>query len=481
MKRSAVCVGLLLLLLGVVSPSAAQGDGTEVSGAITENTLWSLSGSPYRVVGDLSVEEGAKLTIEKSVVVIFERGVDSPLVVRGALDAHGNVREPVTFSCEAAFVGCWHGIEVFPSAAPQPVLLDHVELEFADPGVVLHPGVTGFLSDTLFRFNSDAVTATPGSHVDRNVVYLNTGVGVRNPGLGFKRNVVTQNGVAGVELLQEAYTETPRFSDNSLFRNGRRGARIDLRAVASGDEWAVDASDNYWGTTDHGTISAHIIDGNDEPGNSAAVRFDPFMLEPHAQLIPIPARPTWARVGIATDRSIRYGDRIQVTPEVKDQTFRSCDAEEGGARLVASARPADGDGKKVVLGEGRSGSTIRSTESLRENSIVRVRLVHDILYCRTEAFTRVEVAPRLSFDAPDRAAGSSFLVRGKIAPVHARGITIQQRIGGRWEPVAKAEVAADGRFRASISAAGRDVVLRARFKGDRDHAATVSATRRVRA
>jgi hypothetical protein len=45
---------------------------TVVSSAITENTTWDLSGSPYRIVRNVIINEGVVLTIVPGVVVRFE-------------------------------------------------------------------------------------------------------------------------------------------------------------------------------------------------------------------------------------------------------------------------------------------------------------------------------------------------------------------------------------------------------------------------
>lgn len=70
---------------------------TVVSGAITSNTTWLLDQSSYHVTADVTVENGAVLTIEAGVVVYFD--ADTNLTIsNGALVAVGTVSAPITFT-----------------------------------------------------------------------------------------------------------------------------------------------------------------------------------------------------------------------------------------------------------------------------------------------------------------------------------------------------------------------------------------------
>ncbi len=93
-----------------VSPSAepavtapedgTSGDGTVITGPIDINTTWTISGSPYIIVGDdwhrLLVNPGACLTVEPGVIVKVSTG--GSLVIHGQLDARGTVTQPVIFT-----------------------------------------------------------------------------------------------------------------------------------------------------------------------------------------------------------------------------------------------------------------------------------------------------------------------------------------------------------------------------------------------
>ena len=48
--------------------------GTDVTGTIAVNTTWNLAGSPYIVIGDITVNNGVTLTVDPNVIVKFNSG-----------------------------------------------------------------------------------------------------------------------------------------------------------------------------------------------------------------------------------------------------------------------------------------------------------------------------------------------------------------------------------------------------------------------
>jgi fibronectin type 3 domain-containing protein len=93
-----------------------------MAGAILTDTLWTRSNSPVTVIGDLTVNSGATLTIEHGVSVLFNAGSDAlsagrdaartELIVAGNLKVAGQAGSAVSFNSAAAVknVGDWGGI-----------------------------------------------------------------------------------------------------------------------------------------------------------------------------------------------------------------------------------------------------------------------------------------------------------------------------------------------------------------------------------
>jgi hypothetical protein len=95
-----IIVLMVIATLGVQASTVTQA-GTEVSGTLTSDTIWSLENSPYILRdGPVTVAEGVKLTIQPGVVV---QGANfccgsARLVVRGDLDAQGTAAQPIIFT-----------------------------------------------------------------------------------------------------------------------------------------------------------------------------------------------------------------------------------------------------------------------------------------------------------------------------------------------------------------------------------------------
>jgi len=104
--------------------------GTIVQGPVSGN--WTPWGSPYQVVGDVTVAAGDSLWIDSGVVVEFSQNCN--LKVYGTLVAVGLDSTPVVFKGAQAQAGYW-GSLYFDSASP-PSLLMNVEIRDALTGVV---------------------------------------------------------------------------------------------------------------------------------------------------------------------------------------------------------------------------------------------------------------------------------------------------------------------------------------------------------
>ncbi|MFW5965500.1 MAG: right-handed parallel beta-helix repeat-containing protein [Halodesulfurarchaeum sp.] len=104
MSRIPARVLVIGLLLGVVAVAgggvvggvdAATHDGPHfVEEDITEDTTWNATDGPYRVIRDVTVQEGATLTVEPGTEVQFAE--ERTLTVRGSLQVDGTAEEPVS-------------------------------------------------------------------------------------------------------------------------------------------------------------------------------------------------------------------------------------------------------------------------------------------------------------------------------------------------------------------------------------------------
>ena len=117
MRRS-LLVFLAVLVCALGLPRAARA-ATTIAGGNIINQTWTTGGSPYIVQGDITVPNGAFLTIEAGVTVQFASsdgqasGQDTgrvELTVQGTLSVNGTAANPVQFQAQSgSSANTWYG------------------------------------------------------------------------------------------------------------------------------------------------------------------------------------------------------------------------------------------------------------------------------------------------------------------------------------------------------------------------------------
>jgi hypothetical protein len=85
---------LFVVALLVISQSFSQ---TNVSGAYFSNEIWTIGGSPYRVVGDVQIPIGYSLTIEPGVIVEYTGEFE--ILIKGELNSIGTENDSIVYLC----------------------------------------------------------------------------------------------------------------------------------------------------------------------------------------------------------------------------------------------------------------------------------------------------------------------------------------------------------------------------------------------
>ena len=188
-----VLIALLLCL--AIQPALAASPASHVGGDITEDTTWTLAGSPYQVDSYVKVLAGVTLTIEAGVVV--ENYTTFPSYnfdVEGTLVANGSIASPIHFLPGS---GGWSGIRITgqPGAINTGSSLRYVIVDGGGQG---GSGVGGNL---VLQY----------SHVDvLNCEFINS------PGDGILGDDATAGGVADVST--SSFTNNAGYAIN--FENG---------------------------------------------------------------------------------------------------------------------------------------------------------------------------------------------------------------------------------------------------------------------
>jgi hypothetical protein len=258
MLRKAFVVPLALAL----SAGAAFAGADVYSGNIKTDTTWKRTGGPVNIYGDISIENGATLTIEAGVEVRFfvvegtggyEDGAE--LVVRkGSLVAEGNTGLPVKFTSANGVkkMGDWGAIVV---EGDNQIILENVVIEYATNGL---------------RLQKTTAIGSSRSSFDGTIIRycLNNGVLAYNSRAKFYHLSVEKNGYAGVKTLWNCYI-TANCCDFDQ----------DMYNFYNGSGNNVDATSCWWGRADPGHISRKIYDRNDN-GTKGEVDYDPYLSGP---------------------------------------------------------------------------------------------------------------------------------------------------------------------------------------------------------
>ncbi|UCE75387.1 MAG: hypothetical protein JSV56_06720, partial [Methanomassiliicoccales archaeon] len=140
-NKLAVCASVVMLtavaFLVVISPKASA--GTPVGGYITQDTIWDSRGSPYWVESDVIIINGANLTIEVGVDVLFNGSYNIYVQEGGILWIAWTPgqRPYALFSWNSdiddPYPGCWRAIQFNDSSYDSSSIIYSV-IEYASYG-----------------------------------------------------------------------------------------------------------------------------------------------------------------------------------------------------------------------------------------------------------------------------------------------------------------------------------------------------------
>lgn len=276
--RGSVWLKLLLVWILVLgsfpSYGSAAEEGTRVSGSLTGDTTWTKAGSPYRMVGTVTVPRDFTLTIEPGVTVVGQIGVW--FHVYGKLLAIGNVDEKITL--DTAYIQSVSFPETF-------VHLEHANVSRAFNGGYLVSGSKLYLDNNQFSNGSISIS-TPKMvepTITNNIFHGNASISAN---LGSVDTVINRNTFLNTEETNSTNvriycgvdcTSNLLFSQNNFFGFNERA----YFEITSNRIMTIDGSTNYWGTTDERLVSRYIIDANDNSNFRGELAIDPISYKPN--------------------------------------------------------------------------------------------------------------------------------------------------------------------------------------------------------
>ena len=264
MLRTKLIAAVVALGAGM---TGAPGMASPVVDTIEEDTTWTREESPVVLERHVQVNEGVTLTIEPGVRV---HAWDSAgLIVLGGLRSEGTEADPIVFT--GVDGGYWQGITIVDSASVRPPsALSHARVEDALLGISMRRDAFP-IHDTVFEGNLRALEVDgPATNLTftRNEFYSN--------GLAFWARTQGVIGVYesdfwdnGVSLFFEGPDPYACTGDHGIFNvhynDILRGPdspwyAIDVRTSrdSGSSNMVVNASENWWGTTDENDITARV-------------------------------------------------------------------------------------------------------------------------------------------------------------------------------------------------------------------------------
>ena len=227
--------------------------------ALTENTIY--PSGDYQVTEDIVVPAGMSLTIEAGAVLRFAANIKIQVNEGGLLFINGKNEAPILLTSITALPSSWQGIQVDGERATSAdIQIDFATIEYAKYGVIYNQGAKGDISHSILRYNSVGIyfkgKRTGGNVSDCQIYDNNEGIYVYG------------------DNAYEVDHPTPVVTNNSIYNNTTYNYKA--TDYAEQDKTVLNASHNWWGSTDIDEIKASIYELSDNYRN-ISVDFSAFL------------------------------------------------------------------------------------------------------------------------------------------------------------------------------------------------------------
>ena len=289
---------ILLLTIQAYLPSnnfAASGYvGTQVGGTLTSNTTWTAANSPYIITDTIRIPENVKLTIAPGVTVTTQSAISTMFLITGIIQAEGNFTNKIIFDGNG-------NSDFFKTN--HPVAKGFVDLDFC----IIRNGRSAFWLDNtayLNLTNSDLSNLSQYSYlwypsqdtyIEFNTFTNTSGIKIgtdeyfyNSSGMVYVRCNLFTNNQGYIINNFASYGLSKTYVNNNSFINT---VGIILEVEKTSTTADMDASQNYWGTTNTTIIDSMIYDKNDDVSCSSYIMYLPLLDVPDPE-VPIAPTPT---------------------------------------------------------------------------------------------------------------------------------------------------------------------------------------------
>jgi len=252
---------------------------TEVGGAISENTTWTVENSPYTIMETITVESGITLNIEPG-VIITQPSNNVMFLLHGKFFAHGTIDNKISIDGNINSV-------IFMVGPDSTVSLEYCEIK---NHYQLYSGFNYGGGAGNFKLRHSSVNSAGNIKLEpRGDVHIEY-----NTFLNYGR-IIGQNRFRSCTIyVRYNLFQNPKDSSYQYSAISEDGINYWVvkynsfnnpteNMVRLSGKGFVDAIENYWGTTDTSVIDSLIFDNNDFDdyyGNHNSIPYLPILSEP---------------------------------------------------------------------------------------------------------------------------------------------------------------------------------------------------------
>lgn len=243
---------------------------TVISEDIRENTVLTLAKSPYFLTKSIFIDKDVRLTSEPGIEIYsYSQGI----TVYGVMDIRGKEDKKSLLKN----IRINPGIPAVSTLTPPTV---YIENSIIEDSLIYPPtgyGVIGSVTlknNVLKNIDSIIYLGSAEANFTKNI-FVNCSKAVIQRGNTFiENNVFVSPKESAIENWGGGTDKTVTIKNNSFYNNGGVVIRVQSSAM-------LDASHNYWGTTDENIIRGMIFDSNDDPSIRYQINYTPFLTQPH--------------------------------------------------------------------------------------------------------------------------------------------------------------------------------------------------------
>ncbi len=284
---------LTLQILPTNNLVASGNMGTQVGGILTSDTTWTTANSPYTIISTIQIPENVNLAIEQGVRVTAQPSVDTMFLINGVIQAHGSATNKIVFdgNGHSNFFKTNHLIDK-----------GFVDLDYC----IIRNGQSVFWFSNTGSFNltnSDLSNLSQESYlwypsqdiyIEFNTFTNTSGIKIatddyssNSPGFVFIKYNLFINNQGYIINNFASYGLSKTFVNNNSFSD-TSGTILQVEKTSTTAD--MDASQNYWGTSNSTIIDSKIYDKNDDLSCSSYISYLPVLdaADPDVPITPTP-------------------------------------------------------------------------------------------------------------------------------------------------------------------------------------------------